>query len=402
MRPIKPRLTPIFSTNNISDKNLVESDGVFIDSYFELRKQMAQLACANSDFVLFFRGQKRDYTDNLYRKGGSSFFPSIYRGQITDGDLRDKWFKLEFACKQFTEELHVYKDSLPPKSNERKELDIVLKKRLLQWSILQHYEVADTPLLDVTQSLRVACSFAFLDSQEDFAYIYAFGFPYNTGRISINSEHYLTNIRLISIAPSCSLRPHYQEGFLVGEDEISEREKKNITLDFRRRLIGKFKIPRTESFWKSTANTESFEEHLIERALSKKELYPDLNNHDDVIAQICNRVKEQMSNLNISEEYINQNPFEGFMFLWKQIESALRDVYGQMSEYPNFSVLRAIRYIQDNELRNNLNQLRIWRNNLVHSGVDTREIPEQIHLAKLLLNDLRNYLNSSTNDNQRN
>lgn len=109
-----------------------------------------------------------------------------------------------------------------------------------------------------------------------------------------------------------------------------------------------------------------------------------------------------MSNLNISEEYINQNPFEGFMFLWKQIESALRDVYGQMSEYPNFSVLRAIRYIQDNELRNNLNQLRIWRNNLVHSGVDTREIPEQIHLAKLLLNDLRNYLNSSTNDNQRN
>ena len=226
MRSIKPHLTPIFEHNQINEKNLVESDGVFIDSFFELRKQMAQLACANSDFILFFRGQKRDYTDNLYRKGGSSFFPSIYRGNISDEDLHEKWTKLEIACKLFAEKIRSYKESLPKKSNERKELDIVLKKRLLQWSILQHYEVTDTPLLDVTQSLRVACSFAFLDSHEEYSYIYAFGLPYNTGRISINSEHYLTNIRLISIAPSGSLRPHYQEGFLVGEDEINEREKK--------------------------------------------------------------------------------------------------------------------------------------------------------------------------------
>lgn len=58
MRSIKPHLTPIFEHNQINEKNLVESDGVFIDSFFELRKQMAQLACANSDFILFFRGQK--------------------------------------------------------------------------------------------------------------------------------------------------------------------------------------------------------------------------------------------------------------------------------------------------------------------------------------------------------
>lgn len=402
MRSIRPRLTPIFLDNNINDKFLVESDGVYISSYFELRKQMAQLACANSDFVLYFRGQKIDYTDNLYRKGGSSFFPSIYRGQITDEDLRERWSKLEFACKLFTEKISSYRDSLPPKSNERKELDIVLKKRLLQWSILQHYEVTDTPLLDVTQSLRVACSFAFLDSQEEFAYIYAFGFPYNTGRISINSEHYLTNIRLISIAPSGSLRPHYQEGFLVGEDEISEREKKNITLDFRRRLIGKFKIPHTESFWESTANTESLEENLIERALSKKELYPDLNNHDDVIAIICHQVKEDMSNNNVTYEYINQNPFEGFMYIWKQIESGLRDIYGLMNERSKFSALKAIRFIQKDELRDKLNQLRMWRNNLVHGGVDTREIPERINMAQLLLNELRNYLNNPITDSHGN
>lgn len=396
MRSIKPHLTPIFEHNQINEKNLVESDGVFIDSFFELRKQMAQLACANSDFILFFRGQKRDYTDILYRKGGSSFFPSIYRGNISDEDLHEKWTKLEIACKLFAEKIRSYKESLPKKSNERKELDIVLKKRLLQWSILQHYEVTDTPLLDVTQSLRVACSFAFLDSHEEYSYIYAFGLPYNTGRISINSEHYLTNIRLISIAPSGSLRPHYQEGFLVGEDEINEREKKNITLDFRRRLIGKFRIPNNDSFWKSTTNTESFEENLIERGLTKKELYPDLNNHDDIIAKICNLVKEEMSDLNESEKYISQNPFEGFMFVWKQIESGLRDVYGIMHDNSKFSALKAIRFIQDKELRDKLNRLRIWRNNLVHGGVDTREIPENINTALLILKELQDYLNSPT------
>lgn len=40
MRSIKPHLTPIFEHNQINEKNLVESDGVFIDSFFELRKQM--------------------------------------------------------------------------------------------------------------------------------------------------------------------------------------------------------------------------------------------------------------------------------------------------------------------------------------------------------------------------
>ena len=89
---------------------------------FELRKQMAQLACANSDFILFFRGQKRDYTDNLYRKGGSSFFPSIYRGNISDEDLHEKWTKLEIACKLFAEKIRSYKESLPKNRMNAKNL----------------------------------------------------------------------------------------------------------------------------------------------------------------------------------------------------------------------------------------------------------------------------------------
>ena len=70
----------------------------------------------------------------------------------------------------------------------------------MQWSILQHYEVCGTPLIDFTHSFRVACSFAQLENESDRAYIYVFGLPYITNRISINSEHDLINIRLLSIS----------------------------------------------------------------------------------------------------------------------------------------------------------------------------------------------------------
>ncbi len=64
----------------------------------------------------------------------------------------------------------------------------VSRKRYVQWSILQHYEVIPTPLLDVTHSLRVACSFAQLAGTDPTCYVYVLGFPYSTNRISINSE----------------------------------------------------------------------------------------------------------------------------------------------------------------------------------------------------------------------
>ena len=47
-------------------------------------------------------------------------------------------------------------------------------KKYIQWSILQHYEVVATPLLDITQSLRVACSFAQLRSSDPTCYVYVF------------------------------------------------------------------------------------------------------------------------------------------------------------------------------------------------------------------------------------
>src|SRR5205823_8222919 len=109
----------------------------------------------------------------------------------------------------------------------------VARKRYIQWSILQHYEVVATPLLDITQSLRVACSFAQRASRDPTCYVLVLGLPYATNRISINSEEDVVNIRLLSICPPAALRPYFQEGFMAGTPDVTSRYELKTELDFR-------------------------------------------------------------------------------------------------------------------------------------------------------------------------
>lgn len=231
MKSIKPQLTAVLLAHTIPDR-VASDDGLIVNSYKELRKYVAELSCKNKDCILFYRGQKEDYKNS---KSKSTFYPTIYRGEPLSADeLAFRWRKLKSASKLLVDKIKAEKIS---------EKDLLIRKKLLQWSIIQHYEVTETPLIDVTQSLRVACSFAQLDNANNYAYIYAFALPYYTNRISVNSEQYLTNIRLLSVAPPEALRPYFQEGFLIGEDEINETYTNKSELDLNNRLIAKFKIP---------------------------------------------------------------------------------------------------------------------------------------------------------------
>lgn len=210
MRKITPHLTNDFFNKGITASNVANHDAYDVLTYEELRKLIAKLSYANKDFILFFRGQKNDYKN---KSGKSSFYPSMYRGEpLNPEELKFRWEKLHSASNLLVKSI----------ADKKFKTSILKRKKLIQWSILQHYEVTETPLIDVTQSLKVACSFASLDNDGEYGYIFVFGLPYYTNRISVNSEHYLTNIRLISIAPPEALRPYFQEGFLIGEDEFNE------------------------------------------------------------------------------------------------------------------------------------------------------------------------------------
>jgi hypothetical protein len=221
-----------------------------VSSFDELVRKMARLSYENRDHMLFYRGQRREH---LNRENNSSLYPSIYRtkdGENLSADVIGQKFKVLdqasiLLLKKFAEL------DLPRTTKELR------KRRYIQWSILQHYEVCDTPLLDLTQSIRVACSFA-LSKETETGIVYVLGLPYITNRISINSEHDVVNVRLINICPPQALRPYFQEGNLVGTDEVTTDYEDRSDFDFKRRLIAKFKIPNTKSFWDGQASLEEY------------------------------------------------------------------------------------------------------------------------------------------------
>ena len=365
MKSIKPQLTAVLLAHTIPDR-VASDDGLIVNSYKELRKYVAELSCKNKDCILFYRGQKEDYKNS---KSKSTFYPTIYRGEPLSADeLAFRWRKLKSASKLLVDKIKAEKIS---------EKDLLIRKKLLQWSIIQHYEVTETPLIDVTQSLRVACSFAQLDNANNYAYIYAFALPYYTNRISVNSEQYLTNIRLLSVAPPEALRPYFQEGFLIGEDEINETYTNKSELDLNNRLIAKFKIPNNNNFW-----------GISEKAICRDDLYPDNDKMDD----ICQEIKAELyNNILPNEVPLSDMEFGSFMLSWTKLEELLMHNYCTTSSNRP-TVLNAIQNIADQNLRNKLNKMRNLLNLLVHNPKGFGEkMRASILGIDMLLKDLQDY-----------
>ena len=208
MRSIEGKITDKLAAH-VDVKDVASGDGFPVNTYRELVEHTASLAYLNKDHLLFYRGQGVDYKN---KNDKSTFYPSIYRGDyLPKREVEHRFDILSQASSKLIDLLSMRKKD---GTHELK------RKKYIQWSILQHYEVCGTPLIDFTHSLRVACSFALLNNGNSHAYIYVFALPYITNRISINSEHDLVNIRLLSICPPDALRPYFQEGYLAATSDI--------------------------------------------------------------------------------------------------------------------------------------------------------------------------------------
>tara|TARA_R100001224_G_scaffold26841_1_gene14330 strand:- start:275 stop:1096 length:822 start_codon:yes stop_codon:yes gene_type:complete len=249
-----------------TNKEIRESEPAKISNFRELVKAVAKIANHNPDYSLFFRGQAKDYKLN---SGASSFYPTILRSpgrSLTIKELEGKYDTLENCSNDLLAKLNELKIDNVNKSKKFPEL---------LWSILQHYEVCGTPLMDFTHSLRVAASFALNDAKSS-ANIFVFAFPYPNGTISYSTEEELLNVRLLSACPAEALRPHFQEGYLLGSFPARVNRKQSY-LDFGRRLIAKFEIQKS-SFWSKDFH-----------AIPNTALYPP----DDKIAAICEKIKSK-------------------------------------------------------------------------------------------------------------
>lgn len=357
MRQIFGRLTSdLYKHTN--PKDVGKDEGFLVKSYRELVEHVAKLSYLNKDHLLFFRGQKNDYRNKASK---STFYPTIYRGEhVTQQELDYRFDKLYSASKILVELFKKHKiDGFAE----------FRRKRLIQWSVLQHYEVTETPLIDITQSLRVACSFAQYSNEEKTAYVYVFGLPYYSNRISTNSEHDLVNVRLLSITPPQALRPYFQEGFLVGTEDITNEYENKGELDLNNRLIAKFEIPNNDSFW------GKYFDKIPENALYPK---------NDKIEEICKEIELELR-IEIAPANIGT-----FLQLWTQLEQEiLRKARNYKREVHN--VRNAINVLMTNQedqygLLKEFDYMRKFRNNVVHkpSTISNQDLVRNIEALKQL------------------
>lgn len=223
--------------------------------------------------------------------------------------------------------------------------------------------------------MRVACSFAQPDNDAEDGYVYVFGLPYLSNRISINTEHNIINVRLLSICPPDAIRPYFQDGYLAGTEDILDDYDNKQELDFRRRLIAKFRIPNSPQFWGNGFSK-----------LPEAVLYPQA----DEIEHLCQQIKIAPKEKSLNEE-IGQ-----FIEKWSHLENSITaEARNDEKNIPSFQ--SAIKFLNKNNkieesLFKNLNDVRIFRNKLVHQPFkhDAKEIGEYSEVLDQISQKLQN------------
>src|SRR5215475_11736330 len=215
-----------------------EGAGHKVNSFLELARKIAELQFLDRDHVLLFRGQGGDHCNV---KGNTSLKPTLFR-PVAKGNPDRATLEKRFEILARAERALVRRYQ----SAGFRGLDRIKRHHVLRWSILQHYEVCATPLLDVTHSIRIAASFASL-SGKDLVYVFVLGVPNLSGAITASAEAGLQIVRLSSVCPPSAVRPHIQEGYLLGEyPDISKYGQKALyhayEIDFGRRLVAKFRF----------------------------------------------------------------------------------------------------------------------------------------------------------------
>lgn len=250
-----------------------------VKSFLELATKVAELQFRNREHVLMFRGQGCDHRN---AKQNTTLKPSLFRPQsgsrVLPGSstLTKRFDTLKNAERML---VHRYENA------GMLGVERLKRHRILRWAILQHYEVCPTPLLDVTHSLRIAASFASHDATGD-VFLFVLAVPNLSGAITASAEAGLQIVRLASVCPPAAVRPHIQEGYLLGEyPEMADYGQKELyghfEIDFGRRLLAKFCFDPSK-FWKSDAFPQ----------VVKQALYPPRNR--DPLFDLAEEIKASL------------------------------------------------------------------------------------------------------------
>lgn len=282
MREITPQLDGRLKVH--FGDSVARSEPYPVERYNELVGIVAELSYLNRESLLAYRGQARDF---LNKAQASSLYPSLYRKNVLSKARLGRDFALLDELSTILVE--------ETRKIDRKAGDELRKRRSLQQAILQHYQVCETPLLDLSQSLRAACSFAQRSAEPGFpgtgfpapgerVFVYALALPFPTGGISIDFREEILSVRMLSACPALARRPCFQDALLAGTADTSDNYEDKNELDFNRRLVAKFSIPAGDEFWEQGPGR-------IDDAL----LYPGAD--EDPMSRLCSALQGAVSSL---------------------------------------------------------------------------------------------------------
>lgn len=215
-----------------------QSSGYPVNTFKSLVELTGQIAIRNKQYDMFFRGQKEDFKDRNER---SVIYPSICRpDKKEDGSYKS--FVETITIEHRFKDLERFIQFLQQKGNKKSYSEF-------HYALIQHYEILATPLIDITQSLRVAATFALQNCNT--GYLFVLGLPYPHGSISHYIDLNTVLVKLQNVCPAKACRPRYQEGFLVGR--LPFTPYKAVGDNLAKRLVAKFRLDNTKGkFWDNT------------------------------------------------------------------------------------------------------------------------------------------------------
>lgn len=255
--PIARNSGNIIST--MTDKDLIEVDNHDlqfcapvkpVSSYWTLVTLTSKIAAANPGYMLCYRGQQNDF--HLGNQIGHVLCPTLWRTN-PEADFDTKCATLLSKDQQFMQSYKSYEKA------DSRIVELMKETPLARWALLQHYGVCDTPLLDLTRSLQVACSFA-SGGDDGVGYVYVLGLPYQNQAITTDTESDITCMSLLGVTPSNARRPLVQEGYLACDGNWwrvysrADRYSGDRDVDFSSRLLAVIQVYLGGSFWESCPN----------------------------------------------------------------------------------------------------------------------------------------------------
>lgn len=235
-----PEVEDISSFCRIKEDEHMPNQAKFyeVDSFTNLVKIVAHLHFSNRKRLLLYRGQNKLY---LNKNKQYSFYPSIFRGTDENSNLQSNEYKERYKKLEKAESL--LKDKFPSKYLPAKTL-----QPSLFYSIIQHYNLASTPFLDLTHSLQVAYSFG-CEGVSNQCYIAVFGFPHLKGRqILYKCKPNLINVPLLYHCLPNILRPHFQEAYSIGLNILTDSHRDKSRHDWKKNLVAIIKIPVEDTY----------------------------------------------------------------------------------------------------------------------------------------------------------